>query len=134
MATTVTPTLSRLKTTALVIIASVFVQLALGIAMLTGYNSVAIAKAHSGFGYLTLLASVVAAFFAFQTRKADASAKGLFFHSLSLPVLAILQTGLGEMIGGSGGLKWLHVALGLAFTGAAVSLYTLLDKRIRGHR
>ncbi|MEL4356574.1 MULTISPECIES: hypothetical protein [unclassified Luteococcus] len=131
MATTLTPALSRLKTTALVIIGSVLVQLALGVLMLTGTNSVAIAKAHSGFGYLTLLASIVAAFLAFQASKADATAKGLFFHALSLPVLAFLQTGLGEMIGGSDGLKWLHVALGLAFTGAAASLYTLLDKRSR---
>lgn len=134
MATTVTPALSRLKTTALVINASVLVQLGLGIAMLTGYYSLALAKAHSGFGYLTLLASIVAAVLAFQASKADATAKGLFFHALSLPVLAIAQTGLGEMIGGSDGLKWLHVALGLAFVGASVSLYTLVDKRIGGHR
>ncbi|MDN5563559.1 hypothetical protein EDD41_2182 [Luteococcus japonicus] len=133
MATTVTPALSRLKTTALVIIGSVLIQLGLGVALLTSYSN-GLAKAHSGFGYITLLASIVAAFFAFQLSKADSSAKGLFFHALSLPVLAIIQTGLGEMIGGSNGLKWLHVALGIAFVGAAVSLYTLLDKRIRGHR
>ncbi|MGO4958484.1 hypothetical protein ACTQ49_14670 [Luteococcus sp. Sow4_B9] len=129
MATTVTPAHSRLKTTALVINLAVLVQLALGIAMLTGLYSVAIAKAHSGVGYITMIGSVIAAVFAWQLSKADASAKGLFFHALSLPVLAIIQFGLGEMIGGSDALKWLHVALGIAFVGASVSLYTLLDKR-----
>lgn len=132
MATTVTPALSRLKTTALVIIASVLVQLGLGVALLSSYSE-GLAKAHSGLGYITMIGSVVAAVFASQLSKADDSAKGLFFHALSLPVLAIVQFGLGEMIS-SDGLKWLHVALGIAFTGAAVSLYTLLDKRIRGHR
>ncbi|WP_420176257.1 hypothetical protein [Luteococcus sp. OSA5] len=130
MATTVTPAHSRLKTATLVTIISVLIQLGLGIAMLTGTYSVAIAKAHSGIGYLTTLGSIVAAVFAWQLSKADASAKGLFFHALSLPVLALIQNGLGESIS-SDALKWLHVALGIAFVGAVVSLYTLLDKRAK---
>lgn len=127
MANTLPAPLSRLKTTALVVIASVLVQLALG-AMLLGNYSNGLAKAHSGIGYITMIGSVLAAVFAFQASKADATAKGLFFHALSLPVLAIIQFGLGEMIS-SDLLKWIHVVLGLAFVGAAVSLFSLLNKR-----
>ena len=46
--------------------------------------------------------------------------KGLMFHALSLPVLAIVQIGLGEMH-----LTMIHIVLGFAYLLAAVSLFTL---------
>lgn len=132
MANTLPAPLSRLRTTALVIIVSVLIQLGLGIAMLSG--SWSLADAHGGFGYLTFIASLVAAVFAFQASKADPTAKGLLFHTLSLPVLALVQIGMVEAGGGSEVIKWVHVVLGLAFIGAVVSLFSLLNKRTGASR
>ena len=46
--------------------------------------------------------------------------KGLMFHALSLPVLAIVQIGLAEMH-----LAMVHIVLGFAYLLAAVALFTL---------
>ena len=46
--------------------------------------------------------------------------KGLMFHALSLPVLAVIQIALGEMH-----LTMVHIVLGFAYLLAAVALFTL---------
>lgn len=127
MATTSSTALSRLRTSALVVLACVLIQAALGIASLTGYHQVN--EIHGWIGYLGFLAGIAAAFFGFQASKADANLKGLFFHALSLPVLAIIQIGIIEASQGAGPMKWVHVVLGFAYLVAAAALYTLSAKR-----
>lgn len=46
--------------------------------------------------------------------------KGLMFHALSLPVLAVIQIALGQMH-----LTMVHIILGFAYLLAAVALFTL---------
>lgn len=127
MATTSSPALSRLRTAALVVLGCVLVQAALGIASLTGYHQVN--EVHGWIGYLGFLASIAASVFAFQASKADPRAKGLFFHALSLPVLAIIQIGIIEMSQGAGAMKWVHVVLGFAFLVAAAGLYAMSNRK-----
>jgi len=79
---------------------------------------------HAPNAYVLSVVSVVAAVAAHRWSKQSGD-RGLFFHALSLPVLAVVQIGLGELE-----LAMVHIALGFAFTLAAVSLFTLaLRKR-----
>ncbi len=89
---------SSLATTVLIV-----VQLVMGILVLTKPMS---AAAHGGVGYITLLGAIAAAYFAWQLSQRGVS-KGLFYHALSMPILMIVQIGLGSM-----GVKWVHVVLG----------------------
>lgn len=82
---------------------------------------------HAPNAYALLLVSVVAAVAAHRWSRQSGD-KGLFFHALSLPVLAVVQIGLGEME-----LAMVHIALGFAFLLAAVSLFTLALRK-RGAR
>ncbi|GAA1390915.1 hypothetical protein [Luteococcus peritonei] len=130
MATTSSTALSRLRTTALVIVACVLVQAALGIASLTGYPQVN--EIHGWIGYVTFIASIVAAVLAFNLSKLSARFKGTFFHALSLPVLALVQIGIIEASQGAGAMKWLHVVLGIAFVVASVGLYAMTGAKQNG--
>lgn len=123
MASTNTPALSRLSATAGGLVLLMLLQLGMGIGILSSGNG--LRDAHGGIGYLIFLVCAVAAFFAWQLSKADASAKGVFFHALSLPVLAILQIGLAEM----DGMKWVHVVLGIALLVDALGLFMMTRKR-----
>lgn len=117
--------LSRLTVSAGALVVLMLAQLGLGIAILS--HTKGLRDAHGGLGYLFFIVSLVATFFAWQLSKADATAKGLFFHALSLPILAILQIGLAEM-----DQKWIHVVLGVALTAAAIGLFAMGRKRTAG--
>lgn len=99
------------------------VQLVLGIVVLSNDSSPA---AHGGVGYVTLVAAIVAAYFGWQLSQTDGN-KGLFYHAVSMPILMIVQIGLGSM-----GVKWVHVVLGflivIGVIGMAVRA-TVLNKR-----
>ncbi len=50
--------------------------------------------------------------------------KGVFFHTLSLPILCIIQIGLADA-----GLEWVHVSLGVIYLAAVVGLWAMLRRR-----
>ena len=52
--------------------------------------------------------------------------KGLMFHALSLPLLAVIQIALGQMH-----LTMVHIVLGFAYLLAAVALFTLALRKPR---
>ena len=78
---------------------------------------------HAGIAYLLVVLGLVAAYAAWRWVKSGGP-KGVLYHALSIPVLAIVQIGLGEM-----GLKYVHMAVGVAFFAAAFSLFTMASKR-----
>lgn len=123
MASATSTSLSRLSATAGVLVVLMLAQAGLGIGILS--TSASLRAAHSGIGYLVILGSLVAAFFAWQLSKADAGAKGVFMHALSVPVLAIIQFGLGEMTG----TKWIHVLVGIALLVDVLGLFAMARKR-----
>lgn len=86
-------------TTALIV-----VQVVLAVVVLSNDSS---AAAHGGVGYITLVASIAATFFAWQCSQRGAS-KGIFYHALAMSILMVVQVGLGSM-----DLKWVHVGLGI---------------------
>lgn len=127
MATT-SQTLSRLQSFAAAVLLFIFVQAGIGIGMLTSAPGWMF-EAHAYVGYANFIAAIVAAVLAFQYSKQEPSAKGMFFHALSLPVLAFVQIGLAEMAGGNEALKWVHVALGVAYLVDAFGLFAMARKR-----
>ncbi|AXE37425.1 hypothetical protein [Acidipropionibacterium virtanenii] len=80
-------------------------QLVLGILMLSG--SWSLIEAHAGLGYAGTLAAVLAAVSAVVWKRRGGSA-GVMAHAVAMPVLMIIQIGLG-----SAGVKWVHVVLGV---------------------
>ena len=113
---------SRLRTTANVAAVLILVQLVLGITIALGNGGSFIRSAHAGVAYLALLAGVVAAVFAWSASK-SAGSKGVFFHALSLPILALVQIGLGEM-----NLALVHIILGVLTVVAYVGLVPMSNK------
>lgn len=126
MTATTTPAgtrdLARLKASASVLLGLILVQLVFAIITLIHHNDT-IAAIHGGFGYLSLITGVVAAWFAWRWTR-ESGAKGTFFHTLSLPILAVIQIGLIQ-----GGLKWVHVVVGILYLVAVVGLWTMLRRR-----
>lgn len=122
------PALSRLRTTSIVILASIVIQLGLGVAMLSGHWS--LTDTHATFGYLTFVVSLLAAFFAWQYSSADEGGKGIFMHTVSMPVLALIQIGLAEAGQGNEVVKWIHVVLGVAFLVMAIGLFANTSKKL----
>ncbi|AOZ47100.1 hypothetical protein DUY81_02360 [Acidipropionibacterium acidipropionici] len=80
-------------------------QLVLGILMLNG--SWSLIDAHAGLGYAATLAAAVAAVSAIVWKRRG-GATGVMAHAVSMPILMIIQIGLG-----SAGIKWVHVVLGV---------------------
>jgi hypothetical protein len=78
---------------------------------------------HRTIGYATLLAAVAVAVFAVLWMRRSGN-KGLMFHALSLPVLAIIQIGVAEM-----GIVAVHVIVGILFLVAAAALATLAFRK-----
>lgn len=121
--TSVVPaSVSRLRTTANVAAVLILIQLVLGIMIAVGNGGSIVRSAHAGVAYLALLAGIVAAVFAWSASK-WAGSKGVFFHALSLPILALVQIGLGEM-----NLALVHIILGVLTVVAYVSLVPMSNK------
>ena len=123
-ATVSSSALPRLRLTAMAASLTTLIQGGLAIAILTGSES--LTSVHGIIGYVTFVLTLVAAWFAYSYRKVTGDS-GIFFHALSLPVLAIAQIGLAEM-----GQKWVHVVLGVAFLVGVVGLFAMADKKYRG--
>ncbi|MDO5534005.1 MAG: hypothetical protein Q4F65_05075 [Propionibacteriaceae bacterium] len=74
---------------------------------------------HGMIGNLNFVLALVAGIAGILWGRASGN-KGLMFHALSLPVLAVIQIALGEMH-----LTMVHIVLGFVYLIAAVSLFTL---------
>lgn len=120
--TVVPPSVKRLGLTGNVAALLILLQLVLGVMIAFGTGGAFIREAHAGVAYLTVLAGIVATVFAWSAA-AVAGSKGVFFHALSLPILAVLQIGLGEMH-----LTVVHIILGLATVVAFVGLVPMTNK------
>lgn len=118
----VPPSVSRLRATATVAAVLVLVQLALGIMIAVRTGGSVIREAHAGVGYLIVLAGIVAAVFAWSAAK-SAGSKGVFFHALSLPILALVQIGLAEA-----DLRIVHIVIGIATVVAFIGLVPMANK------
>ena len=119
---TVPSSVSRLRTTANVAAVLILIQLALGAMIALGNGGSMIRPAHAGVAYLTVLAGIVAAVFAWSASK-SASSKGVFFHALSLPILGLVQISLAEM-----NLALVHIILGVLTVVAYVGLVPMSNK------
>lgn len=122
--TVVPPSVPRLRTTASVTAVLLLIQLALGIMIATGIGDEVVRQIHAVVGYLSLLSSAVAAFFAWQVAKLSGS-KGVFFHAVSLPVLMVVQIGLAEM-----NLEVVHIILGILIVAGVVGLVPMTNKQV----
>lgn len=74
---------------------------------------------HGMVGNLNFVLALVAGIAGILWGRASGN-KGLMYHALSLPVLAVIQIALGEMH-----LTMVHIVLGFAYLLAAVALFTL---------
>ena len=74
---------------------------------------------HGMVGNLNFVLALVAGIAGILWGRASGN-KGLMYHALSLPVLAVIQIALGEMH-----LTMVHIVLGFADLLAAVALFTL---------
>lgn len=101
------------------------VMLGLGIGIATGNHG--LRDAHAGIGYLITVVAIVAAVLAFGYGKAKGNL-GTFFHALSLPILLIVQTGLGSM----GDFEMVHIVLGALILVATAALTTLSARKTPG--
>ncbi|MCI1748306.1 MAG: hypothetical protein LKI24_09540 [Acidipropionibacterium sp.] len=119
---TIPPVLTWGVRVALVLVAAQFV---LGVLMLRGsWNLI---NAHAGLGYAATFAAALAAISAIVWRRAGGT-NGLMILSVLIPILMIIQIGLGEA-----GVKWVHVVLGsLILIGLGGLLYTIPSRPSRG--
>lgn len=101
-------------------------QAALGGSMLSGSRSVA--GTHGILGLVTMLLAVVAGIAAGLWARQGGNT-GMMWHALTVAVLGVLQYGLGEAIGQSGGMKIAHVIVGLVFLVAVIGLATLAFRK-----
>lgn len=81
---------------------------------------------HGMVGNINALLALLAAVAGFLWFKASGN-KGLMYHGISLPVLAVIQIALGEMH-----IELLHIILGFAYLLSAVALFTLSLRRPTG--
>ncbi len=117
----VAPRALSISTAVLAVLA--LVQFGLGIGAM-GSGGV-VANIHGGFGYLALVVAVVTAVFTFLwTRRVGH--QGLFWHAVSLPVLAVVQIGLAN----TGLVAW-HIVIGIFYVVAVIALFMLVRKRSR---
>lgn len=118
----VSPAFSRLRIAAGIMTALIFIQAGMSIMMLTGNGGPTLYSVHGWLGYAAFLTGIVATVFAWQASKVTGS-KGTFFHALSLPILMILQIGLGEMA-----VTVVHIILGLALLVGSFALFAIAGK------
>ncbi|GAB3622472.1 hypothetical protein GCM10027418_05540 [Mariniluteicoccus endophyticus] len=83
---------------------------------------------HAVFAMITLVCSIVAATAAGLWAKRGGNT-GMMWHALSVAVLALLQYGLGEMLGESSVMPWIHAAIGVVLLLAAAGLATLAFRK-----
>ena len=114
--------LTRLRATAGIASLVIIVQFVIAVFLLAGVGSRALAESHGGLGYLFTIGSAVAAYFAWQATRTGS--KGLFFHAVSVPVLAVVQIVLAAV-----DLRLVHVVLGVAIVAAIISLFILAGRR-----
>lgn len=124
MTTTPVASSARPKVALWALITTVLVvaQVVLAIIMLSG--SWGLTEAHGGLGYLAILTSAVAAFFAWKVGRAENN-KGIFFHAVSMPVLMLVQVGLAHM----NGLRTVHMTVGVAILVGLVGLWMMARKK-----
>lgn len=82
---------------------------------------------HGPLGNTSFVLALAAAFMAFRWARQSGN-KGLLYHGLSLPVLAVIQIAIAEMHLST----MLHIVLGFAYLLAAVSLATLTLRKPHG--
>ncbi len=80
---------------------------------------------HGMVGNLNFVLALVASIAGIVWGRASGN-KGLMFHALSLPLLAVIQIALGQMH-----LAMVHIVLGFAYLLAAVALFTLALRKPR---
>ncbi len=80
---------------------------------------------HGMVGNLNFVLALVASIAGIVWGRASGN-KGLMFHALSLPLLAVIQIALGQMH-----LTMIHIVLGFAYLLAAVALFTLALRKPR---
>ncbi|TBT83532.1 hypothetical protein ET989_11285 [Propioniciclava sinopodophylli] len=80
---------------------------------------------HGMVGNLNFVLALVASIGGILWGRASGN-KGLMFHALSLPLLAVIQIALGQMH-----LTMVHIVLGFAYLLAAVALFTLALRKPR---
>ncbi len=80
---------------------------------------------HGMVGNLNFVLALVASIAGIVWGRASGN-KGLMFHALSLPLLAVIQIALGQMH-----LTMVHIVLGFAYLLAAVALFTLALRKPR---
>lgn len=80
---------------------------------------------HGMVGNLNFVLALVASIAGILWGRASGN-KGLMFHAMSLPLLAVIQIALGQMH-----LTMVHIVLGFAYLLAAVALFTLALRKPR---
>lgn len=105
---------------------SVLMLVMLGLGIGIALDNHGLRDAHAGIGYLITVVAIVAAVLAFRYGKAKGNL-GTFFHALSLPILLVVQTGLGSM----GDFEMIHIVLGVMIAIATFALTTLSSRRTR---
>ena len=101
---------SALRWSAWIAVVSIIVQTILAVCMLAGIH---LGEVHEGFGYLTLVSSIVAAVTAVMWKRRGGPA-GVMGHAL------------GEM---GHPVKWVHVVLGFVIVVGLLTLPLSLDKK-----
>lgn len=96
------------------------VMAVMGFLMLGGTD---LHQVHAVIGYMVAALAVIAATLAWRVARARGS-MGIFYHGLAIPVLLVVQIGLGEM-----GQKWVHVVLGVLLLIACAALGVLAARR-----
>ena len=118
--TTVAPVTKRLRVVTIAALVLVGLQVVLGGALAAQMNALEIV--HAIVAYTLFLVTVVAAVLAWGHAKVVGKS-GVFFHAASIPVLMIVQIGLGSMK-----ITIIHMLLGLAIAVAIGALYAIVAK------
>lgn len=118
--TTVSPATKRLRVVAVVALVLVGLQVVLGGALAAQITAMQVV--HAIVAYTLFLVSIGAAVLAWGHAK-SVGKKGVFFHAASIPVLLIVQIGLGSMK-----ITVVHMVLGLAIAVAVGALYAMVAK------
>ncbi|WP_022908797.1 hypothetical protein [Aestuariimicrobium kwangyangense] len=114
------PATRRLRITVIIALALVGLQVLLGAAVAA--QMTALQGVHAVVAYTLFLVSIVAAAFARGHAKVTGR-KGVFFHALSIPILMVVQIGLGSMR-----VTVVHIVLGLLIAVAIGALYAMIAK------
>lgn len=97
-------------------------MLTLGLLIFFGNHE--LATMHATIGYFAVLLGIAATVAAWRFAKVT-HRKGVFFHALSLPILMVVQIGLGEMA-----QTHIHMGLGIALLVAVIGLVMMTRKPV----